>query len=225
MPRLFLFAWYTASQGTASGNASQSLAITKVAYSVGGTYDDMISLAEADNTKTTLLLSHWAANDPAVTTYYLDASGNPHIYSGTLKTEETLVKVYNVGLKAASGTADEKEAQKLALQGVSFTIKAYSGTKDGQNKFPWETGWDDEKATSAVLQLVAANGTADGKVANSTAASGDGIVYTIPSDWDGAAIDTIAKIAVRVDGGSITDPEQQESAATIDASFTVYAGE
>ena len=226
--RSFLFAWYTASQGTASGKvASSALSTTKVAYDVGGTYDDMISLAEDSSTvsKTKLLLSYWNTGDANVTTYYLDAVGTPHIYTGALASDETLVKVFNVGLKAASGTTQEQAAQVLALQGVSFTIKAYAGKVDGSSKYPWETGWDNTKATSAVLQLVAANGSADGKVlADSTTAKDDGINYTIPSNWDGSAIACIAKIAVRVHGGSTTTTPQEESANSLDASFTVYAG-
>ena len=161
-----------------------------------------------------MLLSTWDGNDSHdVETYYLDNNGDPHKYNGSLASTDALVLFYDVFLDAQS------DPDVIAgLLGKTLTIKASALTNDG-SKDPGEDGYS-TTASSAIIELVAYNGTPDGKVANSTAASGTGVTFTIANTYAGAQT-LIAKIAIRVDGGSTSATGQDESANTICADFFV----
>ena len=206
------FAWYTATNaGSVDSKINTQLATVKESYSIGSEITGLS--VEADNASHQLVLSHWADGDANVTTYYLDSAGTPHQYTGSLGTNHVLVKAYTVYLPQISDVD-----QISGLMGKTLTIKAQALTKDTANKTPDQTGYVTTES-AAIIQLVASDGTVDGKVENSTAASGTGVTFTVPNTYAGAKT-AIAKIGIRVDGGAITGT-QSESADSLNGDFYV----
>ena len=165
----------------------------------------------------TLLLSHWVTNDTNVTTYYLDKTGVPHQYTGDIAEANTLVKEYTVYLPAIN---EGNHATEIAgLIGKTLTIKAQALKEDGSSRQPGAEGYE-TTASSAIIQLLEAGQTIDGKVENSTAASQTGVTFVVPQNYAGAKT-AIAKIGIRADGGAITGSGNPESANSINADFYV----
>ena len=177
--------------------------------------------------KKDLLLSKYDnTSGDSLKTYYLDNQNLPvELASSYWSDTHVLFKTYDVVM------AKITDAETLeAIRGKNITIKASALTRNTpQSKNPGEEGYTDV-ASDAIIQLVAYNGTLNGYVANSTAASGTGVTFAVASNFAGGGDDgtVIAKIAIRVDGdenatASDADPEEAQDLTngTKDASFFV----